>query len=597
MSTARGFDSDWLQKLRDSNDIVSTISNYVPVVKKGKNYWANCPFHHEKTPSFCVNEVDQFFHCFGCGVSGDVITFIMKIESVEFLDAIKLLADKCGMKIPEFQGEQEVLEKKKKKDLMLSMLKDANLFYRNNFMLSEGENARNYIKARGLAQQQIDDFGIGCSLGWNGLIDYLKRKKYSDEDMVEVGMAGRNDAGKLYDFFAFRLMFPLYNKFGDCIGFSGRDIKGESQAKYKNSIQSLVFDKGSTVFALNLVRKLKQTQEIKNIIICEGQMDVIAMHGAGFNTAVACLGTAITDKHAKEISRLTNSVILCLDGDGAGQNATMKAIPILLNQGLEVRVASLVGGKDPDEIIKTHGKEKMQEIISNVEDCTIYQIKCLAKQYDLKDNMGKSKFLSEVFNLMKKFPHLSEREMYIPLISSLTNVQKEVLREDMSTLKVSENTFENQDKGFDDLPYNNDSVTKSQQFIIASLVNNCPYVKFPDGFTINIKDKALNDLFLFVMEKKKNGENLNKAIIFDIFNGEITKQISDILTFDIDEFGENSEAYFKDCLKKVRLFELKLEQEKLAKLRKTETDSSKIREYILKTNELIKLIKKIDSEE
>ena len=432
MENNRGFDSEWLQKLRDSNDLVATASKYVYVKRQGRKFWACCPFHHEKTPSFCINPDEQFFHCFGCGESGDVITLIMKLESLDFIDAVKLLADKSGLAMPEFKGEKEIFERKQKKERMLALLREANAFYQAELKGPNAGEALAYIKKRKLTQAEIDKFNIGYSSSWEGVVKHLLQKGFKQEELLEVGMASRDEYGRLHDFFGLRLMFPLYNKFGDCVGFSGRDIKGTSKAKYKNSIQSLVFDKSSTIFALNHVKNLKQTQNIEYIIICEGQMDVIAMHKAGFTTSVACLGTALTEMHAREIKRVTDKVVLCLDGDDAGVTATLRAIPILQGQMLEVRVATLTGGKDPDEIISNHGVDYMSNIINSAQDCIEYQIRAIAKKYDLKDGAGKSKFLSEVFALMKNIKTMSEREYYIPLISELSNVAQRVIREDVS---------------------------------------------------------------------------------------------------------------------------------------------------------------------
>ncbi|MGN1228016.1 MAG: DNA primase, partial [Christensenellales bacterium] len=262
MSSRRCVPQEFLQTLRDRVDIVPLISSYVSVSRRGRNYWACCPFHHEKTPSFCIYDEEQSFHCYGCGVSGDIITFIMKIENLDFLDAIEMLANRNGIEMPKYQIDTDIVEKKKKKDRFLSLLKDANEHYKSN--LNKSEKALDYVKKRNLNESEINEFEIGYSLGWNEVINYLHSKGYTDDEMLEIGIA-RNGENGLYDFFAFRLMFPLFNKFGDCVGFSGRDLDGVSPAKYKNSTQSIVFDKSSTIFAFNKVKKLASQQKIEYV--------------------------------------------------------------------------------------------------------------------------------------------------------------------------------------------------------------------------------------------------------------------------------------------------------------------------------------------
>lgn len=587
MENSRGFDSEWLQKLRDSNDLVAIASKYVYVKRQGRKFWACCPFHHEKTPSFCINPDEQFFHCFGCGESGDVITLVMKLESLDFMDAVKLLADKSGLTMPEFKGEKEIFERKQKKERMLALLKDANNFYRQSLQGGNASEALAYIEKRKLGKAEIDKFGIGYSPSWEGVVNFLLQKGYKREELLEVGMASPDEqSGKLRDFFGLRLMFPLYNKFGDCIGFSGRDIRGTSKAKYKNSIQSLVFDKSSTVFALNHVKNLKQTQNIDHIIICEGQMDVIAMHKAGFTTSVACLGTAITEAHAREIKRVTDKVILCLDGDEAGVTATLRAIPILKAQMLEVRVATLSGGKDPDEIITTHGVDYMSNLINSAQDCIEYQIKAISKKYNLEDGTGKSKFLNEVFALMKNLQTMSEREYYIPLISKLSNVAQRVIREDVSGISyVSE---QEEVVNIDEkLSHQADALLQAQRFILASLIDNKDYAVIDADFDLCLLDKELIDFYTYIKEERAKGNDILKGNVYDKF-GENNQTINACLYYDFDSQVGNLKDAFVENVNYIKKYKLDDEIDDLNKKIKETTDNEQKRELVLKLSQKIK---------
>lgn len=567
---ARGFDNEWMDKLRNANDIVSTISSYVQVSRKGRNFWANCPFHHERSPSFCINESDQFYHCFGCGESGDVITFIMKMESLDFMDAVKLLAERANMTLPEFTGDREVFERKKKRDNMLSVLRIAKEYYQNNLNSPNAQPALNYIKQRGLSDNEVKRFEIGYSLGWQDLVVYMKSKGVDFELLKESGVIGYNDNGP-YDFFAKRLIFPICNKFGDCIGFSGRDIEGQSNAKYKNSPQSDVFDKSSTIYGLNLVKKLKQNEAVNYIIICEGQMDVIALHKAGFTTAIACLGTALTENHAREISRLVAKVVLCFDGDSAGQNAASKAIPILQSQKLEVRVASLIGGKDPDEIIKTYGASKLAECIDNAIGCTEFQLRTLAKKYDVKDNEGRSKYLNEAFAILRKFKMSSERDIYLPLLSKISGVSTEVLRQDLNIVsgKSIQQSGEVKPR---DLDSNADALLKAQRFVIASALRNMEYVnELP--IELCIKDNTLKKLYKMILDGREKGQPLNISTLFDIFDEEEAQTINTIIDINLDEYSATGEKYYNNCVKKIKLFCLENQADEIKSLYNAEKDN------------------------
>lgn len=584
MSTGRSsVTTDFLQQLRDRVDLVPLISSYIPVSRKGRNYWACCPFHHEKTPSFCIYDEEQTFHCYGCGVTGDVITFAMKIENLDFIDALKHLADKAGLQMPEFHGDNNVAELKKKKDRFLSLLKDANEHYQSNLVKSQ--KAIEYVRKRELTNKEVEEFGIGYSFGWYDLVDYLHTKGYKDEDMLEIGIVKKNENGKLYDFFAFRLMFPLLNKFGDCVGFSGRDLDGTSPAKYKNSSQSIVFDKSSTIFAFNKVKKLSVTQKIEYVVLCEGQMDVIAMHEAGFTTAMACLGTALTEVNAKEISRISNKVVLCLDGDIAGINATLKAIKILRNQNLDISVACLEGGKDPDEVIKNCGIEKMQDIINKAVDSIEFEIRELASHYDLNDIANKTKFLSGAFKILEIFKTISEKEVYVNLISKLSGVSSYVIRSDIN--KFTENQTMQEEKIEDENSASIDALVKAQEFVLASLVYGKEYAQVDSDLDGCFENANMQKLYNFIKLKKEYNEKINIASILDLFDDELDDVINDVIAYNLDSYGEDATKHYEICKNKIKMRQLDKMLTSLLHNLKDEKDAQKQIEISKQINSII----------
>ena len=562
-----GFDEEWLNKLREANDLVALMSTYMPLKRMGRKYWANCPFHHEKSPSLCINEDEQYYHCFGCGESGNVISFVMKMESLDFLDAINFLAKRCGMEVPTFSGNADLREKKKKKDRALALMSMAKEYYKQMLKSDAGKPAMDYLISRGITPSEIEKFELGYSASWEGVIDEARKNGFRDEELKEFGLE-TNAEGRVYDFFAKRLMFPIHNRYGDCVGFSGRDMEGRSHAKYKNSPQSLIFDKSNLIYGLHLVKKLK-SEELKSVILCEGQMDVIAMHKAGFDNSMACLGTALTEAHAREIEKLVDKVYLCFDGDSAGQHATQKAISVLKNYNLSLRVVPLPIGKDPDEVIKEKGKDALSDLISKSVDSVEFEIKYLSQSFDLRDNLGKSKFLKEAIKYLRTLDLEAQRDIYIPLVSELTNVSSEVIRRDLqSGVKIVKQevkpTFELQSKP--------DALLKAQRFILSSMLHKEPYVRLEEDFKLNSKNMFYNDLYAKLYKLLSEKKDFAIATIIDETKEIDLKQLNEIIDVDLDNFEESREKYYKDCVKNIKIFNLTQREEELKAMINQEPD-------------------------
>ena len=325
----KGFSQDFIEKLKQNNDIVSTASKYINLTRKGKTWWACCPFHFEKTPSFAINEIEQYYHCFGCGASGDVISFVSKYESLDFYDACKKLAEYANMELPAYQNDENLIKIKKKRDRIFSLLVDAAKFYYNNLKKPEATPALEYLASRKLDMSIIKEYGIGYSTGWNEVVGYLRGLGYTDEELLDSGVCDKHD-GKLIDAYAKRIIFPIFNLMGNVVGFSGRVIGKADFAKYKNTAQTLVFDKSSLIYGINQIKKAKKIGNLSEIVIVEGQMDVISLFKSGVSNAVACMGTALTANHAKNLKKFADKVILCFDGDSAGKKATLRSIEILV---------------------------------------------------------------------------------------------------------------------------------------------------------------------------------------------------------------------------------------------------------------------------
>ena len=586
----KGYPTDFIEQLKEKNDIVSTVSKYVQLNKKGKTYWGCCPFHFEKTPSFAVNEMEQFYHCFGCGESGDVIKFIQKIESLDFMNAVKFLAKEAGMEMPEWTGDEKVIEQNKTKERLYNACNLALTHYRNNLNLPSSQKAKDYMQRRGLDKDIAEKFGIGYADGWTNLIDYLKANKVSVATMEQAGIADTKN-GRTFDVMATRLMFPIVNVYGDCIGFTARQLEDGDFAKYRNTKETIIFDKSKTVYNINNIKRIKQERGLDYILIGEGAMDVIALSKAGFENSGACMGTAITPYHAKLLKRFANKIVLCLDGDFAGQKASFRAVDILMDEGLDVRVVTLPENLDPDEFLKKYGKEKLAEYIENAIVGLDFKINTLAKRYNLKNNYEKSKFIAEAFELLKILHTMSEKEVYLKHISSLTYINIDTLKRDLLNFdsgqapntKLQETIQKTEE-------FREDSVQKAIKFLLASLLYKKDYAKFDN--TIYFKNPTYQKLFDYMLDCINNDKVYTVSSIFDMFEVDENPDLKQIINFDFSQFGDKEEIYFNQSLRRIAKLGLEQEIERLTQEFKTETDLNRRREIASKLSLVTKELKK-----
>ena len=423
------FSDRFIEELKFKCDIVSVVSQYVPLVKKGNRYFCCCPFHNEKTPSMCVNTQGQFYHCFGCGASGDVITFVMEMESLGYVDAVKLLAERAGMELPEYKADAEYKKKKDRQDTLKELMKDAARYYHSNLMKKEeGAEARAYLAGRGITEEICTRFGLGLSLGYDQLQGYLRRKGYAAADLRDCGLA---TGDKLTDAFHGRVTVPIMNGMGDVIAFGGRIYRGEQDvAKYKNSTNTVLFDKSRCVYGINFVKREKRRGNgFKNLILVEGYMDVISLAAAGYFNVVAGMGTALTPQQAREIRKLTDTVYVCYDGDAAGRKAAVRNVEPLIAEGLDVRVVSLAEGLDPDDTIRQEGADGFRKRLEEALPVMEYKLKLCADAYEMGSADGRAKYVRAALKVLAEVQNAAEREVYLGIVSSKSGVSVNTLKE------------------------------------------------------------------------------------------------------------------------------------------------------------------------
>ena len=465
-----------IEEVRSSNNIVDIIGGYVRLQKKGSSYFGLCPFHNEKSPSFSVSPNKQMYYCFGCGAGGNVFTFIMEYENQTFPEAVKILADRAGIALPEAELTEEQKRERNKRQLLLEINKTAANYFYYQLKGDQGQQAREYLENRSLSKETQIHFGLGYASKYsNDLYLYLKKKGYQDQILKETGLLTYDEKRGAHDKFWNRVMFPIMDVNNRVIGFGGR-VMGDGTPKYLNSPETMLFDKSRNLYGLNYAR----TSRKPYMIICEGYMDVIAMHQAGFTNAVASLGTAFTAQHSVLLKRYTQEVRLAYDSDGAGQKAALRAIPILKSAGINVRVIHMDPYKDPDEFIKNLGTEAFQERIDAAESSFMFEISVLEKNYKQSDPEGRASFMKAMARRLLEFPQELERNIYIDAIAGRYGIASEELKRmvnsfgaSMSREQVEAAIYQQQER--EEMPAKKrvekeDSVLTAQKFFLTWLI-------------------------------------------------------------------------------------------------------------------------------
>lgn len=434
----------FIDELVARSEISDVVSSYVHLTRKGNNLWGLCPFHNEKTPSFSVSPEKQIYHCFGCGKGGSVISFIMEMENLPFVEAVRFLAQRAGMEMPE-TGENEGYRRRKER--LLALNKEAARFFHATLCSPAGAAGAEYLFGkRGLSRGTVTRFGLGVAPdGWDHLIETMKSKGYTKRELLDAGLAVDNKKGRVYDRFRNRVMFPIIDLRGEVIGFGGR-VLDDSTPKYLNSPDTVIYNKSRNLFALNIAKRSK----LGRIILTEGYMDTISLHQAGFDCAVASLGTSLTQEHAQLLSRYTKEAVIAYDGDGAGVKAAQRAIPILEKTGIQVKVLQMRGAKDPDEFIKKYGREAFARLLDQSENHIEYRLRQIQVKYDLTDDGQKVEFLREAAAMISTLPSPVEREVYGGRAAESAGVTpeamaQEVKREYQRRMKAAQKQQERRD--------------------------------------------------------------------------------------------------------------------------------------------------------
>ena len=540
---SQGFTPEFLDELKYKCDIVEIISQYVPLQKNGSRYKGCCPFHKEKTASFCVMPNDGYYHCFGCGVSGDVIKFVMEMESMSFFDTVRYLAEKVGMQLPEMKLDPQFKEKKERSEVLKQLMRDAAVYYRNNLIDPvKGKAAREYLEKRGIGEETSKRYGLGLSLDYDSLVGYLRRKEYKLKDLFDCGLIANVD--KPSDAFANRIIVPIINSKSEVVAFGGRIYHGEENiAKYKNSTNTQLFDKGRTIYGVNFLKRDRHAGAvIHDIILVEGYMDVISLGAAGVRNAVAGMGTALTEGQAHELKRLAPKVYVCYDGDGAGKKATLRNVDILLNSGLEVRVVSLDDGKDPDETVRTDGVDGFVKKLEEAVPVTDYKLKLCEDACDMSTYDGRTKYVKSALTVLAALKDSSEREVYLELISLKSGVSMGKLREMAGADEAQKQEPVSQEKIARGLA--------ASRFVLSCIMQNKKFVNIDEIDDDWILHPVHKEVVTYARGLQGEAFNVGKMYSAVADDGEINAVIDLQAEFEKQILAKKikEEEYFYDCL-------------------------------------------------
>lgn len=514
------YSDEIIEEVRSKNDIVDVISSYVKLQKKGSSYFGLCPFHNEKSPSFSVSREKQMYYCFGCGAGGNVFTFLMEYENYSFQEALKYLADRAGVELPEAEYSKEARERADQKAILLEINKVAAQYFYVQLKSPQGAHALSYLKDRGLSDEMIHSFGLGYSNKYsNDLYQYLKSKGYRDELIVKAGLVTVDERYGVSDKFWNRVMFPIMDSNSRVIGFGGR-VMGDAKPKYLNSPETMIFDKSRNLYGLNRARSSRKPY----FLLCEGYMDVISLHQAGFSNAVASLGTALTPGHASLIKRYVKEVYLTYDSDEAGTKAALRAMPILKDVGITARIIRMEPYKDPDEFIKHLGAEAFEEQIHKARNGFMFGLEVLERDYDLTTPEGKTDFMKEAAKRLTQFDEEIERSNYIEAVAKTYHVGFEELRKLVLKMAVQTGLAKQVErpKRLDGKSREKeDGHVKSQKILLTWLIedegifNQIRRYITPDDFTGELYKKVAALLY-----EQYEGQDVNPARIMNHFTDE-----------------------------------------------------------------------------
>lgn len=591
------YSDEILNEVRENNDIVEVISQYVHLKRSGRNYFGLCPFHNEKSPSFSVSPDKQIFHCFGCGVGGNVITFIRKIEGMGFKEAVENLAERANIVLPTLNNHED----SKKEELKAKVYKVNSYaadYYHKKLYQPESKAGQDYVKQRKLTNETLESFHLGFSGNYDELYKKLRQEGFQDEEILESGLAKKNENGTYVDFYRNRFMIPILDIRNRVIAFGGRVLGDAKRFKYLNSPENIVYSKGKHLFGLNVAKKY----EHKKLLIVEGYMDAISLHQRGITNVVAALGTALTTNQGWLLRRNAEQVILGFDSDGAGQNAILRAMEVMQNMGCDMRVLQLTGAKDPDEYIIKYGSARFQKRMDESISLLEFKVKILQQNLNLEVAGDKVKFLNEIAKLLAKIDNSIEREIYIEKLAKGYNISKEAIFGQVNKLQYANKAKENPlEKAKVVVTHKKDEkkeaevseeIIKRENTIIAILINNPEnYATIKQNMKIEDFKYELNKKIIETLYQELEKENSNINVILDkLEDQQIQNHLTAIMA---EDYGitDNQKA-IEDIVKKYEKEKLEKRRDELIRQSSIEENPEKKKDLSKELNEIIlKLVK------
>ena len=590
------YSDEVIDEIRQSNDIVDVISQYVRLKRSGRNYFGLCPFHNEKSPSFSVSPDKQIFHCFGCGVGGNVFTFLMKIEGISFIEAIQNLAERANIVLPKLENNEES-GKEELKAKVYKVNEFAAEYYHKNLYLPTAKIAQEYVKKRKLSNETLKSFRIGFSGKFDELYKELKKQGFAETEILESGLVNKSDRGQYIDRYRNRLMFPICDVRGRVIAFGGR-VLDDSKPKYINSPENVVYSKGRHLFGLNVAKKGQGV--LKKILIVEGYMDVISLHQRGITNVVAPLGTALTQQQGWLLRKNAEQIILSFDSDEAGLNAKIRALDILQNMGCDLRVLNMEGAKDPDEYIVKFGNARFTNLIEKALSVVEFKVKLLKDKLNLENVNDKIKFLNEIAKIISKIDNNMEREVYIDRISKEYDISKEAIYSEVNKLTYSNKSDEKVlEKKKPVLVHKNENTVQISEavrrrentvlsILLTENVNFFEVIKQnmkPDDFKDEINKKIAKKLY---EELEKGNSNINA--ILDEMTEEEQNHITEIMAMDFEI--EDMEKAIDDIMQSYEKEKLNQRKLEIIELLEKQAEEEKKKELEKELNDIIiKLVK------
>ena len=591
------YSDEILDEVKSSNDIVDVISQYIGLKRSGRNYFGLCPFHNEKSPSFSVSPDKQIFHCFGCGVGGNVITFISKIEGIGFKESIEVLAERANIKLPSIDNSVD----SKKEELKIKVYKVNSFtaeYYHKRLYEPFSKLAQEYVKKRQLNNETIKSFKIGFSGKFDELYQELKKEGFNEEEILESGLVNKNDNGKYIDRYRNRLMIPIFDERNRVIAFGGR-VLDDSKPKYINSPENIVYSKGRHLFGLNVAKK----DHPKRLLIVEGYMDAISLHQRGITDVVASLGTALTTSQGWLLRRNCEQVILGFDSDGAGQTAIMRAMEVMQNMGCDMRVLQMTGAKDPDEYVLKYGSARFKKLLDDAISLIEFKIKVLQKDLNLENASDKIKFLNEIAKLISKIENTMEREIYIEKIAKGYNISKEAIYAEVNKIQYSNRKSSkvlekerpivskiNNEK-HDSI---SEEIIKRENTIIWLLINSADtYKTIKENIKLDdFKNEENKEILKEIYNALENGNTNINSVLDHIDSEQIQSHLTEIMA---DDYGitDNKKA-IDDLLKKYELERLQNKRDSLIEELNIEKDIEKKKNIGKELNDIVLILSKIN---